>query len=468
MKKNINKYARIFSLLLIFFATSCGKDFLDLNPYQSVALGDAIKEIDDYKAAVYGIYSGLQSSNYYGRYFVLVPDVMSDDVKQNAQANRARDFSDYQATALDGIALGMWGIMYDVINRANVVINAEVEVTPAVQDQKDEYVGEAYALRALAHFDLVRMFAQHYGFTSDNSHPGVAVVTVFDQNSKPVRNTVAEVYQQIISDLQTAIPLLKIEPPSAGRISKEAAQALLARVALYMGNFQMAEQMASAVISSGNYSLVSTDQYVDSWSQGLSSESIFEVIFRQDDDNGSDALGRMYIPEGYGDYLPSAALLSAIPEGDVRGQLFKTDETIGGVYGNLRVNKYPNTQYQNNTPVLRLSEMYLIRAEARAMLGDETGAQADVTTIRQRGLPSAEAVTATGQTLLDEIEKEKRIELMFEGQRLWELMRHKQSLVRTDCTNLVCDVAYPNNRFVAPIPQAELDANANMNQNPGY
>ncbi|MCB9270165.1 MAG: RagB/SusD family nutrient uptake outer membrane protein [Lewinellaceae bacterium] len=217
---------------------------------------------------------------------------MSDDVKQNAQANRARDFSDYQATALDGIALGMWGIMYDVINRANVVINADVEVTSAVQDQKDEYVGEAYALRALAHFDLVRMFAQHYGFTADNSHPGVAVVTVFDQNSKPVRNTVAEVYQQIVSDLQTAIPLLKVEPPSAGRISKEAAQALLARVALYMGNFQMADQMASAVIRSGNYSLVSTDQYVASWGQGLSSESIFEVIFRQDDDNGSDALGR--------------------------------------------------------------------------------------------------------------------------------------------------------------------------------
>ncbi|MEZ4898764.1 MAG: RagB/SusD family nutrient uptake outer membrane protein [Saprospiraceae bacterium] len=468
MKIEINKKLRVITVVAVFLISACGKDFLDLNPHQSIALDQAIQTIDDYQAAVYGTYSALQSADYYGRYFVLVPDVMSDDVKQNAQANRARDFSDYQATALDGIATGMWEIMYDAINRANLVINAEVELAAAVQDQKDEFIGEAHTLRALAHFDLVRMFAQHYGYTEDNSHPGVAIVTSFDQNARPERSSVSEVYQQIVDDLMAAIPLLKVDPGSASRFSAEGAKALLARVMLYMGNYQLAGQMASEVINSGKYSLVPTDQYVASWNQGLSSESIFEVVFRADDDNGSDALGRMYLPEGYGDYLPAADLLDLIPEGDVRKGLFKTDATIGGVYGNLRVNKYPNAQNQNNTPVLRLSEMYLIRAEARAILGDEAGAREDVTTIRQRGLPSASAVTASGQALLDEIAKEKRIEMMFEGQRLWELMRHKENLVRSDCTNLVCEVDYPDNRFVAPIPQAELDANENMAQNPGY
>lgn len=463
------KFINIKSLLLVGFLSlfSCSKEFLELEPFQSVDLETAIETIEDYQAAVLGTYSGMQSSNYYGRYFVLVPDVMSDNVKQNSQANRAQLFSDFATNATDGIAAGMWNTIYNVIARANTVINAESDIPAAVQDDRDQLIGEAYAIRALAHFDLVRMFAQHYGYTDANSHEGIPIVTVFDKDSRPSRNTVAEVYSQVVSDFMQAISLLNQDPGSA-RISETAAKALLARVYLYMGNYSSAETLATEVIESGDYSLLSTDNYVDAWSSGNSSETMFEIAFSEVDNNGSDALGRMYIVEGYGDYLPAGDLLDLIPDDDVRWGLFKTDENLSGEYGTVRVDKYPNPSVQNNTPVIRLSEVYLIRAEARARTNDEAGAIADLDIIRMRALPDAAPTTASGQDLIDAILTERRIELMFEGQRLWDLMRTKQDLIRDNCTNSTCRVDYPDDRFIAPIPQAELDVNENMTQNPGF
>ena len=467
--KNVKIKSLFLAFSLTWFTQACDEELLNLEPFQSIDLETAISTVQDYKAAILGTYSGLQSSNYYGRYFVLVPDVMSDNVKQNAQANRAALFSDFEANATDPIARDMWSVMYNTIARANTIINAETEVPDAVKVEKDQYLGEAYAIRGLAHFDLVRMFAQHYGFSNGNSHTGVPVVTVFDKDARPGRNTVAEVYDQVVNDLTTAIGLLNQDPKTSARISKNAAKALLSRVYLYMGNYAQAEQLASEVIESKKYNLLSNANYLDAWPGRNSSESIFEVSFNEVDNNGSDALGRMYIVEGYGDYLPAGDLLELIPEGDVRLGLFKTDKNLSGVYGTVRVNKYPDPNVQNSTPVIRLSEVYLIRAEARARLGTNiSGAQEDLDAIRKRGLPSAESTTATGQDLIDAILQERRIELMFEGQRLWDLMRTKQGVERINCTNSTCILAYPNDKFISPVPQAELDANENMSQNPGY
>lgn len=469
MKKQFIKFCFIF-LPCLMMVTSCGEDFLELSPSDALPLDQAINSLEDLEIALNGAYSQLQNSDYYGRYFVLVPDVMSDDVIQNASANRAKEYAEYGAPADHFIAREIWEEVYEAINRANTVINSDLKVPSAVEDDRNQLVGEAYAIRALAHFDLVRIFSQHYGFTSDNGHSGVPVVTVFDQNAEPSRNTVSQVYDQINSDFNQAISLLN-QDEGRGRFSKEAAQGLLARVRLYMGDWSGAEQLASTVIDGGKFSLTPTDGYVAAWTAGSGPDVIFEVVMTDVDNNGSDALGRMYIVEGYGDYLPSPDVVNLIPAGDVRGELFKDDaDNLGGDFGTIRVDKFPSVQGLDNTPVIRLSELYMIRAEARAMTGNDAGAQADVDAIRQRGLPGSAAVTATGQALLDEIEKEKRIELMFEGHRLWDLMRKQRDLNRIQCTapESACNVAYPNDRFILPIPQDELDANPNMTQNPGY
>ena len=466
----MNLYKKMLCLLLVLGVSACGDDFLELTPNEAVAIGDAIKNVDDMETGVLGAYDGMQSANYYGRYFYLVPDVMSDDVKQNASANRAKEYAEFEAFPDHFITQNMWSTIYNVILRANTVINAEVEVAPALQDERDQLVGEAYAIRGLAFFDLVRIYGQHYGFTADNGHAGIPIVLTFDQDAEPARNTVGEVYTQVVSDLQQAITLMN-DDKGSGFFSKGAAQALSARVSLYMSDYGKAESLASEVINSGSFTLTPTESYVSTWMEiGASPDAILDVVMNETDNMGSDALGRMYINEGYGDYLPSQDLVGLIDSNDVRSQLFKEDETIGGIYGNIRVNKFPSTKGEDNTPIIRLSEVYLIRAEARARTGNEAGAIEDLMTIRLRGNPNADMVTASGADLLAEIRLEKRIELMFEGQRLWDLMRNQEGITRIDCTapETACGVNYPNDRFILPIPENETDANPNMAQNPGY
>lgn len=455
-------------LSLLFF--SCGEDFLDLKPNEDLPIEDAIQSLNDLESAVIGMYDGLQSSNHYGRYFILVPDVMSDDVKQNASANRAKEYAEYGAFADHFLTRDVWTRIYNTILRANIVINSELEVGQTFQAEKDNFLGEAYAIRALCHFDLVRLYGQHYGFTPGNDHPGVPIVLEFDEAAEPSRSTVAQVYERVLADLSTAASLIS-DDFNSGRVNLITVKALQARVNLYMGNWATVEGLASEVINSSAVVLTDNDAYVDTWLSGTSPDVIFEIVNNAADNFGSDALGRMYIQDGYGDYLPSADVVDLIPDGDVRGELYADDAAnLGGIYGTIRVNKWPSSVGQDNVPVIRLSEMYLIRAEARYNQGKEADAQADVTAIRQRGLPSAEAVTATGTALMDEIELEKRIELAYEGHRLWDLMRWKRGVTRTDCTApaAVCSVSYPNDRFILPIPQPERDANPNIEQNVGY
>lgn len=461
-------YNRILIALLVFGLSACGEDFLELEPSDKLGVASAVQTVPDMETALIGAYSQMQNSDWYGRYFVLVPDVMSDDVKQNAQANRAKDWAEYIGNVNDGHAIPeeIWTEVYEGINRANLVINSEPEIPASLAADADQFRGEAFAIRAIAHFNLVNIYGQHYEFTAGASHLGVPIVTAFDQDAEPSRNTVAEVYDAVINDLNTAIMLMS-QDRGRGFFSADAAKALLARVYLYQGDFANAEQFADEVIESGSFSLTSGDNYLAQWNEiGFSPDAILDVVQTVQDNFGANALGGMYNVTGYGDYLPSRDLMDLIDSMDIRKQLFTFDETLG----DFRVAKYPSDNGEDNTPVLRLSEMYLIRAEARAINGNEAGAIEDLMAIRRRAWASAPDVTASGQELIDEILLEKRIELAYEGHRLWELMRNQQGVVRTDCTapDGACSIAYPNDRFILPIPIQELAANPNITQNPGF
>ena len=142
--------------------------------------------------------------------------------------------------------------------------------------------------------------------------------------------------------------------------------------------------------------------------------------------------------------------------------------------GPARVDKWPSEGPLNgtdNVSIIRLSEVYLNRAEARANLGNDAGAQADIDIIRQRANPGAAAVTATGAALKTEVYNERRAELAFEGHRIFDINRRKQSLARVlDCTagTGACNLSYPNNLFILPIPDGETNSNPDITQNPGY
>lgn len=473
MMKSINIFGMkqgIMVFICLVMTLSCSNDFLDIQPKQAVTTEQALLTIGDFKAASIGIYDGFSSSNYYGRYFVLAPDIMSDDIKQNASANRASDWAAYAGSSTDNNNLSgnVWSIMYEVINRSNMIILNDIEVIPSLQDELNDIKGQAYAARALAHFDLVRLYAQHYTYTSDASHLGVPIVTVIEPFEKPARNTVKEVYDQIIADFNMALGLISNRKNSFF-LTETGVYALLSRVYLYKEDWENAVDAADKVLNSNLYSLVNTENYLSIFNTDHSSESIFEINMHETDNRGSDALGGMYLVTGYGDYLPSKDLLNIIPDNDVRNNLYVTDPMLSGDYASKRVNKYDNLLGLNNTPVIRLSEVILNRAEANAHItGAEGEAQADLNKIRQRGLPTAPNTTATGAALIEEILNERRIELANEGHRLWDLTRYKKGVHRTDCTSNVCDVTYPSDRFVLAIGQKEVDVNSNLVQNPGY
>lgn len=465
------KIARLTVLVPALMVTSACTDVM-LEPHASLSDDAYFQNIRDFRAAVVGVHDILSAASWYGRSIHLMSDIMGEDLKQSASANRYQEFADFEGQVVTGhdYETSLWQSGYNGINRANMLIAAAEKFDPpgGVVSEFNQILGETYALRGLALFDMVKMYAQHYTFSPGASHPGVPIVLQSDVFSLPPRNTVAEVYAQVISDLTKGIGLMTQTRAGPYMMTKEAAQALLSRIYLYMEDWSNAVAMADAVINSGKYSLVGGPALVSIFATGGTSEAIFEIQNSIDDNRGSDSLGGMYRATGYGDYLPARDLLDLINPADIRWGWFKEDPLLAGIYASHRVDKWPTPQNTDNVPVIRLAEVYLNRAEAKARMGQDAAAQGDLNLIRQRSLPSAPDVTVTGQALLDEIAIERRIELGYEGHRIHDLMRNKQAVNRVDVTGDVAHMAYPCSLCILPIPQWEVDVNPNISQNAGY
>lgn len=475
----MKKISRISIAILLVTVMACTEDFITRSDPDQVTDEFVFSDINQVQAALNGVYDGLQTSNYYGRYFVLIPDLMGDGVKQNADnSNRGTLQYRYEVNANTGIAQGIWEDVYAVINRANVIITRIDEVPGASDATKNQILGEALSLRAMGHFDLVRFFALPYNVSSGvanangaGGHLGVPVVTVpLAPDAALPRNTVAEVYTQIVADLELAKTLMNDNANfSQYRFTSAGASALLSRVYLYLGEWAKAEAEATAVINSGNYDLMSAGQYVAGFDGNVAnSEAIFDLKFSTSDYNGTNGLGYMYSSNGYYDMLPTTDLddlLAEIsdPTTDVRAEMWDTSIPVARKYLGP-----DNAAGVDNTHILRLSEVYLNRAEARARQNNFAGARSDLNTLRtNRG---AANTAASDGGLLDAILKERRIELAFEGQRIFDITRNGEDLVRNDCAlpNGNCTVEFPDYRFAHPIPQVEIDVNPNMAQNEGY
>ena len=466
-------YKTALAGLLMTGAVSCSKDFVDLNNPQSLPLEGTIKDLSSLTNATNGVYSYFQEPDYYNRTFILFPDLMSD----NAFISRRNVgfYLNYDNAALssnDGNALGAWAAMYRVISNANLAIagGEALAVNADQQANVNQVIGEMYAARALAHFDLVRLFAQPYTFTADAAHPGVPVVTTPQKEiAFPARNTVKEVYDQVIADFTKALTLLNVAK-KGGYFTSDAAKALLSKVYLYKGDWTNAETYASQAIASGNQALLTNEQYVGSWAEDFSSESIFEIENTPTDRPAVNGIGFFYEQTAYGDALATKDLYDTYAETDVRKQLIEEGVRENAENPAYIVHKYPKglTTQDDNIKVIRLSEVYLIRAEAFASQpGKETQALADLNTIIKRADPLAVPETATGQALIDRIILERRKELAFEGNRLFDLTRRKMDvqLIQSDKTTVI---PYGAGRLILPIPLAEKNANPDIQQNEGY
>lgn len=475
--KLFNRIYKTGLSLLVVFAIGC-TDQLEVEPQQSVSTDAAFESLVDFENAVVGLYSGLQSGNYYGRNFPALMDAASDN--GNIPDGAGARLTVYYTLDLNptNTTVSNWTQAYNVIGRANQVIN-RIEEIAGDQSTKDQLRAEALFVRALAHFDLMRIYAQDYNFTSDQSHLGVPYVTT-NEIGTPARNTAGEVFTNIISDLNAAEGLMSSATSlNASRASEMAVVALRARVNLYMGDYTSALADANNVINNGGFTLpaytvsTTTDgnggsfDIIDQWATATPrSEDILNIYVNNTNDSnypGLEGLASIYNrPDGYGDLGPSDDIVGLYDVNDLRNNWYRN---IGGVNFS---SKYPgndgNTRFFNY-PLLRLSETILIQAECLARAGQDANAQAAINLITSRA--NAPAISSTGSALLQDILEERRRELAFEGHRYGDLKRLQDDIERgSGCalTNGNCSIPYGDKLFAWPIPQEEVDANPNMTQ----
>ncbi len=460
----MKKIISIFIVIVTFF----GCNELDSRLSTSIDAEKAIVDIPTLKASVLGSYNSYQSSSLYNRDLLVIPELISENSFIDAFDNTGRflDFDSFDVINTDGDVSDIWIALGRIISQTSYTIRKarEVSVKDDEVAEKNHLVGEAYALRALAYHTMQQYFCQPYNFTADASHLG-APLPDFDllggvEIVFPARSTTRAVYEQIITDLNQAASLMSgFTNPNVYRIGLNGVNALLARVYLSMENWEKADEFADKVI--GNYSLMTNSEYVNSWNNDFSSESIFSIYNDDLDNSGTSTIYQLCLI--YLDLFATPDFVSTFSNTDVRRNLYPMNNTL-----NVNtVNKF--TSRFSNIPVIRLSEMYLIKAEANANItGQEANAQSALFTIMQRADLNAIMPTETGQALKDRVLLERRKELAFEGFRLFDLTRNKKSFVKYRQDAASINITAPSEKTIMPIPAREVNANPNMQQNPGY
>ena len=470
MKLTINVLTGFAISLLL---ASCSKDYLTKVPANALPQTEAIQTEADLLTVTSGIYSGLRATDLYWRTLPLKGDIMADNAfVTTSNSNRYISFNNFNFTTADAYATNIWTNAYVVIKNANNAINAAVPASV----NADQYKGEAYAIRALMYFELVRNYARP--FTLAPNDPGVPVVTTFNYEEKPARSSVKDVYTQILSDLNKAYSLMTMYRGSA-YFSKYGARALEAKVYQTMGDWEKAKMAALDVVTKGGFTLTSSSGYVAYWNNASvrsdKIETIFEVASDVANNNAFDQIGYIYLTKGggYGDILATKQLYDLFAPTDVRKQLI-LDSTRRGQAGRAYLNiKYSNAAGsgdKDDTKVLRFSDVVLILAEAYYNTGERANALKYLNQVAQQRDPSFAGYTSSTEQLLEDILTERRKELAFEGDRLWDLVRLGRSWTKISNENPYrkIDVTADNKYLIFPIPQVELDANPSVTQNPGY
>jgi starch-binding outer membrane protein, SusD/RagB family len=478
----------IFILAILpFLFNSCSEDWLDLKPTTRVVSTQAIKNVVDADYAINGIYSLMQSYEYYGARMQYYADVTGDDMQATGTNKRSSQY--YMLISnTDNVYTSLWEMPYKVIRNANNILTQidALTVTTTEQAQKNDIKGQALVLRALALFDVTRVFGYTYLKDNGNSLGGCIITEVVNPDFQPKRSTVKECYDQIIKDINEALPLLKATKNN-GKINKWAAKSLLSRIYLYKGDnasaLLQAEEAITGALANG-YKLWTNAEYMSTtaaWKSSLTSEGLFEVINNVTDRAGNDGIGYLMSVSGYNDIVLTSAFLTILEEdpADVRLKITKI-QTSSSSYNKTRpiyLLKYtgPDTDVRNaNIPVLRLSETYLNAAESAVKLGDNAKAVTYLDAIVKRANP-AKTVAGTTVTLAQVI-KERRKELVGEGHRQFDALRNNETIVRTGgwhVSGLIPEVTSYNRDYfhaILPIPRYEIDANPSIKtqQNPGY
>lgn len=442
----MKQHKKILIALIMVFAVFSACDVLDVEPSQSIPAEGAIQTPSDMQKALYGCYDGLQSIGHYGRNYLVVPDLAADNLEWKGTTQ------DYGAVNNNSISPdlplveGIWANIYTTINSANNALYYLPNVSNISIEDAANFEGELRFIRALCYFDLVRLF----GGVPLRELPALEA----GETLNVPRSSTADVYAFITEELEDAA--LLISNTNSGRATEAAAKALLARAYLYMEDYENAWIFANDVIE--NYDFTLENVYADVFQIKYSSESIFEIDFNDEDGN---RLAQYFAPTSLGgryEFAPTDDVIDAFLASDDRNNASIDDVPS--------VIKYTDIQQgADNVIVLRLAEMYLIRAEAEANKTAPIISNIidDIDEVRSRAtIPGTTANTI--DALKDEILLQRRLEFAFEGHRWFDLIRAGKAIETLPNVTSV-------NQLLYPIPQSEVlsnDAIKPEDQNAGY
>lgn len=484
-------YSVLVAVLLTFSLTSC----LDQFPTEAFPEEESMLTLSDAEQTLTGIYSLFKSSALYGGYLTLCPDIQSDlAYAVTGNSNTYGNIWQWDILSTSSEIEAVYGALYKVIGfcnfylekvdalRATLVIDEEIE-------HLDIYTGEVYCARALAYSELLKLYCKAYDPATAENELGVVLVTKWTEPEEAVRASLKESYEFVVSDLEKAQELLDSDYDmySSYYLTKAAAQALRARVALYMQDWDNAIKYSSEIIDSeakmfqladARSQYTSDMTYLDyMWAYDVAYEIIWRVGYTPTSYGG--ALGQVFLnftsdyTYYYPDYIPAQWVLNLYDSSDGRlGAYFATLQTgySSGLSLTLLTKYYGNQTligsnlYHLSMPkVFRLSEQYLIRAEAYCMKGDYSKASADLTTLRNSRCTTNGTVAISADNYLEVISNERVKELYMEGFRLHDLKRWNMGFERTLQTGAQPEgsslkVNKDNALFVWPIPKHEIEA----------
>jgi hypothetical protein len=479
---------------LLFYAVSCKKE--NLNPQPETQLLDAVafSTPERVEQQVRGMYAAVKSGQFYGGRLLVYNEVRGEDFINRTQngvtAFQAWNFTETPTT---NEVQNLWGAGFAAINRVNVVFSRLADA-PISDSLKRQYEGEARFLRALSYFGLVTMYARPY-WDNNGNNPGLPLrlqaETQPGTNDLP-RSTVAEVYQQIIQDLNSAETLLPLNYGSTSasalnttRAHRNTAIALKTRVFLNMRNYQSVITEANKIVpnaepfqaATGVRNRLEPDVRTVFPLLGGSPatlENIFSLPFTSLDLPGTqNGLGSYFNPgpAGLGDYVVNVATGGiAADSTNWRTTDARRDYLVrSGTLTYLR--KWPNSPHTDWIPIIRYSEVMLNLAEALARTGTSVNQRALelVSAIRKRSDPTMTLTATSQEQLINIILRERRIELMGEGFRALDIMRLGLTFPAKSGGGLSAPAVGPNSpQYIWPIPLSELLVNRAIVQNQGY
>lgn len=473
-------FAIIAAVLVL---SSCGKDFLERAPKLAQSDVLTLSTYDGLNLSTAGAYAPLSSTSWYGAHFILDNEMATGNGKRwgiiydKYESGRYKD--EYSVLYTPGSTSPLWSAAYYAISAANNVINAidaeGAEFDASEQDLKN-LKAECLFIRALSHFDLVRVYAMPYNYTADHSHYGVPYIYKSDSEAKPARETVGKVYENIIADLLDAEKMIDkdyvrqgVKDPKA-TVTLPAIQALLARAYLYSEQWQNAADYAAKVIGNKDYKLWTSDEIKDAavYKQDVPKDG--EVIFQiynglsQTYGTGNETVWGMTSYVGYGDCGVGMDLVNLYEDADVRKTLYSPDEDGNAMFTLKYFGKGLGALDATNVIVLRLSEMYLIRAEAVINGASGYSAVEDLNAIANSRGATPQNATKDG------VFTENQKEFGWEAHLWFDLARTGRPMTRTDISGEVpTRIEAGDYRWAKPLPRREFTVNPNLKpQNDGY